>query len=185
MVKSKKFSKGTLAVIMLSFVLVLSLVLGLSGAWFTDKDEGGSATGDAEFGVVNVNIGAGDCSVTIADKKFVPGDAVATVSAHFQNASNVAIKYCYDIELDVENEDGDDLSSYFTVVGAEGAYGTLAANAAAPAAVSISVTALNTAEDNDLQGETVTITLTLKVYAIQADNTPTVLDATTLKAAVA
>ena len=53
MVKSKKMSKGSLAVIILAVLLVLSMVLGLTGAWFTSKDEKNGTT-DVAFTVLDV-----------------------------------------------------------------------------------------------------------------------------------
>ena len=38
MVKSKKMSKTSIAVIILALLLVLSLAFGMTGAWFTDKE---------------------------------------------------------------------------------------------------------------------------------------------------
>ena len=39
MVNSKKMSKSSIAVIVLSILLVLSLILGFTGAWFTDDKQ--------------------------------------------------------------------------------------------------------------------------------------------------
>ena len=50
MVKSKKMSKGSLAIIILAVLLVLSMVLGLTGAWFTDKASGKDETNNGTFG---------------------------------------------------------------------------------------------------------------------------------------
>ena len=54
MVKSKKMSKGSLAVIILAVLLVLSMVLGLTGAWFTDKANGKDETNNGTFGTVTI-----------------------------------------------------------------------------------------------------------------------------------
>lgn len=50
MVKSKKLNKSTVAVIVLALLLVLSLVLSATGAWFTDKSESEDVTLD--FGAI-------------------------------------------------------------------------------------------------------------------------------------
>mgnify|MGYP006926048206 CR=1 FL=1 len=57
MVKSKKMSKGSLAVIILAVLLVLSMVLGLTGAWFTDKKNGTDSS--LTFGTVKLNVTEG------------------------------------------------------------------------------------------------------------------------------
>jgi hypothetical protein len=54
MVKSKKMSKGSLAVIILAVLLVLSMILGLTGAWFTDKANGKDETNNGTFGTVTI-----------------------------------------------------------------------------------------------------------------------------------
>lgn len=54
MVKSKKMSKGSLAVIILAVLLVLSMILGLTGAWFTDKANGKNETNNGTFGTVTI-----------------------------------------------------------------------------------------------------------------------------------
>ena len=74
MVKSKKMSKTSIAVIVLALLLVLSLVMGITGAWFTDKD---SKTGAAETSLVFGQFG----DVTVA----LTGSAAAV------DANNVAV----------------------------------------------------------------------------------------------
>ena len=54
MVKSKKMSKTSIAVIVLAILLVLSLCLGLTGAWFTDKSDGNTNEQTIDFGAVRV-----------------------------------------------------------------------------------------------------------------------------------
>jgi len=53
MVKSKKMSKTSIAVIVLAILLVLSLCLGITGAWFTDQETAGSNSINMKFGTVN------------------------------------------------------------------------------------------------------------------------------------
>jgi flagellar basal body-associated protein FliL len=57
MVKSKKMSKSSIAIIVLALLLVLSMVMGLTGAWFTDKaghDNGAGAS--LYFGTVDIDL---------------------------------------------------------------------------------------------------------------------------------
>jgi hypothetical protein len=59
MVKSKKMSKTSIAVIVLAILLVLSLCLGITGAWFTDKDSGANEKA-LTFGLVKIGIDDAD-----------------------------------------------------------------------------------------------------------------------------
>ena len=52
MVKSKKMSKSTVAIVLLSLLLVLSLILTATGAWFTDTK---SADKDMTFGTLKLD----------------------------------------------------------------------------------------------------------------------------------
>jgi len=54
MVKSKKMSKTSIAVIVLALLLVLSLVMGMTGAWFTSKNSVNVADNALQFGKVGV-----------------------------------------------------------------------------------------------------------------------------------
>ena len=68
MVNSKKMSKSSIAVIVLSILLVLSMILGLTGAWFTDK--GSDKTSDSiKFG--NIDISAELTKKIKLNRKFV------------------------------------------------------------------------------------------------------------------
>ena len=53
-------SKGSLAVIILAVLLVLSMVLGLTGAWFTDKANGKDETNNGTFGTVTITQSSAD-----------------------------------------------------------------------------------------------------------------------------
>ena len=54
MVNSKKMSKSTVAIVLLSLLLVLSLILTATGAWFTDSKTGNGDTSSAKFGTVAI-----------------------------------------------------------------------------------------------------------------------------------
>ena len=96
MVNSKKMSRTTVAMIALSILLVLSLILTATGAWFTD-----SASGDANVSIDmgKVDIGAtGTATASLASvttgvtlaNKMVDGDTV-TVTLTMTNSSDVKI----------------------------------------------------------------------------------------------
>ena len=80
MVKSKKMSKTGIAVIVLAILLVLSMVMGLTGAWFTDKaaSQGGSH-GSLHFRAdfMNVSIANNAGSFTVERDK--DGDGTVEV----------------------------------------------------------------------------------------------------------
>jgi len=86
MVNSKKMSKSSIAVIVLSILLVLSLILGFTGAWFTDRTEGSSS--DLQFGIVKLEQTT-PSAMTIAtrtnagesDGKLMPGDKINVAGA--------------------------------------------------------------------------------------------------------
>lgn len=68
MVNSKKMSKSSVAVIVLSILLVLSMLLGLTGAWFTRSAE------DKTDGVGNLVMGSlGNVTITAEGVKWTQG----------------------------------------------------------------------------------------------------------------
>lgn len=77
MVKTKKISKQSIVIIALSLLLVLSMIMSLSGAWFTDKDYDGDET-NIDFGAVRVSVGQPTGVISYGDdaEKFVPGDYI-------------------------------------------------------------------------------------------------------------
>jgi len=98
MEKTKRISKSSIAIIVLAVLLALSLVMGLTGAWFTDYDAG-HVEQTLTFGKVAVDID--DADGTAAEKqvaKFdagansfslaLPGD-VYTVQGSLTNSSTV------------------------------------------------------------------------------------------------
>jgi hypothetical protein len=65
MVKQKKMSKTSIAVIVLALLLVLSLIMGMTGAWFTSKyDSQGAAQDNIGFGKVLIK-GAGEAEIKV------------------------------------------------------------------------------------------------------------------------
>ena len=76
MERTKRISTQTLAIAILSLLLVASLVMSMTGAWFTDND-GLSYTG-TDFGTVEISLTATDFNVAMTDPNLVimPGDTV-------------------------------------------------------------------------------------------------------------
>ena len=60
MVKNKKMSKTSIAVIVLALLLVFSLVMGMTGAWFTDKADNSSSGVELTFGTVVLDVDTDD-----------------------------------------------------------------------------------------------------------------------------
>ena len=64
MVKSKRISKSTVIILALSILLVLSMILGLTGAWFTDSKTSESRDAiNLKFGSVNYSISCTQATV--------------------------------------------------------------------------------------------------------------------------
>ncbi len=62
MVNSKKMSKSSIAVIVLSILLVLSLILGFTGAWFTDDKKTDLSNDGLKFGTVAIKLDEGSAA---------------------------------------------------------------------------------------------------------------------------
>jgi lipoprotein-anchoring transpeptidase ErfK/SrfK len=99
MVKSKKMSKTGIAVIVLALLLVLSMVMGLTGAWFTaSKSESTSSTISLKFGKVAVDLNVSSSVANAASTseapayKLVAGSSITT-SISITNASTVDMYY--------------------------------------------------------------------------------------------
>lgn len=82
MVKTKKMSVSTIIAIVLALLLAISVAVGISGAWFTDKDSAGSAAApNLKFGHVgNVTVsvtGSADANAEAKTRGYLmPGDTV-------------------------------------------------------------------------------------------------------------
>ena len=173
MVNSKKMSKSSIAVIVLSILLVLSLILGFTGAWFTDKKDSGKGK-DVTFGLVKIGeVSADAISVknTIADVDTfaMPGSVVA-VKATVKNESTATIYARYKIA--VTGDAADKLT--FAGADAEGYYyveGTLAAgnDIVIDQSCTIPTTLTDDPAAPTIEGKKATLVLTVEV--IQAANT--------------
>lgn len=86
MVNSKKMSKSSIAVIVLSILLVLSLILGFTGAWFTDKLTSGGEGTKVTFGHVELN-DAKAIAITAPAGKVMPGDTLTVTNTQYKGAA--------------------------------------------------------------------------------------------------
>ena len=93
MVNSKKMSKSSIAVIVLAIMLALSMILGVTGAWFTYTQEAADTGASGVFGKVNMVLEIADGSeakITRADRStavegttadpIMPGDVVSAAT---------------------------------------------------------------------------------------------------------
>ena len=115
MVKSKKMSKTSIAVIVLSLLLVLSMVLSLTGAWFTNTDNASDSGQGA-----NVVFGTfGDVSIVLTNAEWnehVDGaeelTPVNTASRTYympgDEVKSTGLQIAYNATWDSENDEWDD-----------------------------------------------------------------------------
>ena len=99
MVNSKRMSKSKVAMIALAILLVLSLVLTATGAWFTGVSEG--TTADQTFGHLVINAG-GDEALTVTKAEvstgyLMPGDSIDDIVIEYN--SNVYSFARYKVEI--------------------------------------------------------------------------------------
>ena len=202
MVKSKKMSKSAIAIIVLSLLLVLSMVLGLTGAWFTDKVENSEvSSGSLSFGKVDIN-GSGVYSITPVTYEsnpalFVDGDKITIADGlTIANSSTVKIIYLVERQISVsvtsEDFDEEDIAAWFKTAG-DVALADMQSVSYGHAAIGGTVTvgtlgageylfhsedAQHNGQANGLTGSFV-VTANVKVYAVQeghlkgADNNAT------------
>ena len=105
MVNSKKINKSTVAIVVLSLLLVLSLVLTATGAWFTDKATQENA-GSVTFG-----------TVVIDDSKLGTEGSIVTYRAADDGKTNVTPAMPgdkIDVTVDVQKTEASQ-HFYFTV----------------------------------------------------------------------
>ena len=108
MVNSKKMSKSSIAVIVLSILLVLSLILGFTGAWFTDKADDQAVTGEGTFGTVKITSASATVAMAEGDvnelSNLVPGCSLK-LTGKIENGSTVDVYYRYKVVATVTCDD--------------------------------------------------------------------------------
>ena len=109
MVNSKKMSKSSIAVIVLSILLVLSMILGMTGAWFFTSNSGEYEGGELTYGSMAATITPGELAHynaknEVVDRNVVPGDYVK---------GSVEVKITHDV--DVYYAIYDDAGNYYEV----------------------------------------------------------------------
>ena len=170
MVKNRKMSKASVAIIVLALLLVFSLVMGITGAWFTDTKSNNATS--LQFGTVSLaalNMGTG-VSVTntidASNEHLMPGSTVSgTVTV--QNTGNSAAWLRYKIEFGgagaahLTDENGDPLSSAYVYV----------ATALAGGASTTIPVAAEVPEETGNAAQNLAVTVTITVEALQQANT--------------
>ena len=147
MVKSKKMSKTGIAVIVLAILLVLSMIMGLTGAWYTAKSDNASTASDYSFTLRNdwitlsasgsgsvsvsreINGTRSDVTVPSANAQGVipyvvmPGDYITSSgSASFTVTNSGNVGFYYVIEKDGEAQvDSDEPAASYVAAGASAA----------------------------------------------------------------
>lgn len=113
MVNSKKMNKSTVAVIVLALLLVLSLVLTATGAWFTDSQNGDGAT--VNFG--HIKLEADSVTVTHAlqvERDYVMPDDTMTLTVAYktdaQTLEAVWVRFKVTAQLTKVGEDAADIT---------------------------------------------------------------------------
>lgn len=166
MVKSKKISKSSIAIIALSLLLVLSMVISLSGAWFTDRKSGTELP--VTMGTVNIQTSDGALSIVqdeAAASITMPGDTLKVTGKVINSGTaQIWVRYKLGHSYAVEGDLKDALDAAFT-----GAYIYVADPVAASANTSIAKDVLLSTElGNAAQGATFNVTLVME--AIQWAN---------------
>ena len=152
--KKKSISVHTVTTIVLAVLLALSLMLGLSGAWFTDK---ASANKDVTFGQINIGT-----SLTIT----VPENVLPTQKITITNPQYIGEAAYYRISIGVTNVVGgtateqelNELLGASTIYGSIGKTATLTDVANFPSEISIPA-----ATDNKFQNVTCKLVIVLDV----------------------
>ena len=94
MVNSKKMRKSTVAIVLLSILLCLSMILTATGAWFTSNDKGDGNKIDGAFGTIEVKYTQGANAtweeLPVSKSAFVvPGSKVSLDGGAITNNSTV------------------------------------------------------------------------------------------------
>ncbi len=177
MVNSKKMSKSSIAVIVLSILLVLSLILGFTGAWFTDKKDGEEIK--KNFGTVELNVTATDFGkVTRGESalgetdKIMPGDVISYELTVTKAETSEDFWYAVVINVSGTGEDKTASLDNLTETDVKDAYGKVGGT----------ITLTGADYGNTYQGKPVTLSYT--VVAVQKANVTKTEAVDLLKAAV-
>lgn len=164
-----KNKKSVIALIVMALLLVASIALAATGAWFTDKAKGdGNAT--ITFGKVDVNVeGTATLTKSHTANLTVDGCSWEITGLTMTNSSTVDIYYAYSVSVEITGlEDAE--KAYFTIP--EGSSLDCAKLTAGTAPAEVGELKVEFDSDGAMNGseKTATITVTVKIAAIQADH---------------
>ena len=189
MVNSKKSSKSLIALVVMAILLVASIVLGATGAWFTSYKA--MDPEDLTFGNIEITATADELAVVSSPDRqtaaLMPGDEV-TISFHVTNTGDKAF-IAAKVTVEVAAADGAtipdaEITAFKSMF--EGWYvngelnsatfdgltltdnDIVAAGQTAP--VDFTITDTLDGEKYGDEWELATVSVTIKVYAIQAEN---------------
>ncbi len=177
MVKSKKMSKTSIAVIVLALLLVLSMVMGITGAWFTDYEKQNEVS-TFKFGEVEMNVGSiavsyvhEDGTTPVGENDVMPGDKIKiNLTAIAKTAESE--DFWYKVKVSIAPQNGSDALTTAAQTALEaanaGLYCTKAGVAGAATLADILVDLSGDAFGNDYQGDSYKITLEFR--ALQLEN---------------
>lgn len=161
MVNSKKSSKSLIALVVMALLLVASIALAATGAWFSDIASG---TGNGTFGTIDV----GDTVTVTVDSTIMPGDKITVTPVAYAGTADAY----YKVSVSFSGEGAGALSSSAGAV-----YGKVSKDGNITVA---DITIPGEGTDNTYQGKAVTVTVTIE--AIQADNVTVTGDTDAAKA---
>ena len=100
MVKTNK--KSLIAMIAMVVLLIASIAMGITGAWFTDRKEGTGA--QVNFGTVIISDSNGAVTLTKADSVAMPGDTL-TLGGEIINGGTAKVWVRYKVSHTYTTED--------------------------------------------------------------------------------
>lgn len=180
MVNSKKNTKSIIALVVLSLLLIASICLAATGAWFTSKVE--KDPKDLAFGTIAIS-STGDTSVTATSKSgttdlLMPGDTLKISYSVKNDGENAYVVAVVKVEATAAADKKLTATEKAALEGLSGTYATsgndkattcaVIAKGAAEATWEHSVVVNGKAFGNQFQGATVKVTVT--ILAIQEEN---------------
>ena len=177
MVKSKKMSKTGIAVIVLAILLVLSMIMGITGAWFTDY-ELQSNVSEFKFGEVIMDVSTvavsyvhEDGTTPVGENDVMPGDKIKINLTAITKGTN-SEDFWYKVNVSIAPQSGaqaltSDAQTALEAANA-GLYCTKSGVAGASTLNDILVELAGSAFGNPYQGGSYKITLEFR--ALQLEN---------------
>ncbi len=163
-----KNKKSVIAIIAMAFLLVASIVLAATGAWFTSTATDRTGNADVKFGKVAISIGEGDVTLTKSHVAELTVDncSWAVTGLELTTTSSVDMYYQYEVKVEITGAD----TSYFTVTGDKAA--TIKKWTVGGELDKLDNISIKFDSNNAMNGSTTTATIkvTVSAKAIQADH---------------